>query len=153
MMLDRIDKEILALLQKNSKLNTKEIAQKVGLSVTPTYERIKKLEKDGVIDKYVAILNKEKLGKSIVSFCNVTLKLHSKPLLSTFESAIANFPEVTECYHIAGVYDYLIKIVTNDIAEYSDFISNKLGALEYIDNVQSSFVLKGIVHRTEINLD
>ncbi|MDI9342668.1 MAG: Lrp/AsnC family transcriptional regulator, partial [Sediminibacterium sp.] len=116
--LDKLDKHILKLLQKDCSLNTKQIADRVGLSVTPTYERIKRLEKGGVIESYVAVLNKEKVGKPLMVFCNVSLQLHSKPLLKKFEQTIIRFDEVMECYHMAGAFDYLLKVLAKDMNEY-----------------------------------
>lgn len=150
--LDKTDKHILRLLQKDCSLNSKQIADEVGLSVTPTYERIKRLEKSGVIEKYIAVLNKAKVGKSLVVFCNVSLQLHSKPLLKKFEQTIIRFDEVMECYHTAGAFDYLLKILANDMNEYQNFITNKLAALENISNVQSSFVMTEVRNKSEINL-
>lgn len=150
--LDKTDKHILRLLQKDCTLNSKQIADEIGLSVTPTYERIKRMEKSGVIEKYIAVLNKEKVGKSLVVFCNVSLQLHSKPLLKKFEQTIIKFDEVMECYHMAGAFDYLLKVLANDMNEYQNFITNKLAALENISNVQSSFVLTEVRNKTEINL-
>ncbi|CAN5528987.1 Lrp/AsnC family transcriptional regulator [soil metagenome] len=151
--LDKIDKQILNLLQKDCTLNTKQIADKVGLSLTPTYERIKRFEKKGVIENYVAILNKEKIGKSLVVYCNVSLQLHSKPLLKKFELAIVKFDEVMECYHTAGTFDYLLKVVTSDVGQYQDFLTNKLAATENISNVQSSFIMTEVKCKTNYRLE
>lgn len=151
--LDKLDKHILKLLQKDCSLNTKQIADRVGLSVTPTYERIKRLEKGGVIESYVAVLNKEKVGKPLMVFCNVSLQLHSKPLLKKFEQTIIRFDEVMECYHMAGAFDYLLKVLAKDMNEYQNFITNKLAALENISNVQSSFVMTEVRYKTDIKID
>jgi DNA-binding Lrp family transcriptional regulator len=151
--LDKLDKQILKQLQKDCMLNTKQIAGKVGLSVTPTYERIKRMERNGVIDKYVAILNKQKIGKSLLVFCNVSLQLHSKPLLKKFEQTVTKFDEVLECFHTAGTFDYLLKVVSADMNQYQDFITNKLAALENISHVQSSFVMTEVINKTEIKID
>ncbi len=138
--LDTIDKKILRLLQKDARLNTKEIADKIGLSVTPTYERLKKIEKTKVIKGYVALLDPQIIGKTCTAFCTVTLRLHSAPLLKQFEQALRSFPEVMECYHVAGAYDYLIKIVVDNMNDYKQLLVNKLAAMENIANVQSSLL-------------
>lgn len=151
--LDKLDKQILKQLQKDCMLNTKQIADKVGLSVTPTYERIKRMEKNGVIDKYVAILNKQKVGKPLLVFCNVSLQLHSKPLLKKFEQTVTRFDEVMECFHTAGTFDYLLKVLAADMVQYQDFITNKLAALENISHVQSSFVMTEVINKTEIKIE
>lgn len=150
--LDTIDKRILNALQKNSTLNTKEIAVKVDLSITATYERIKRLEKTGIIKGYVALIDKEKIGKSLIAFCSVSLQLHSKPLLNKFELAIAKIEEVMECFHVAGTYDYLLKIVVTDMNQYQDVLTNKLAIIENIGQVQSSFVMTEIKNETAYKL-
>ena len=150
--LDKLDKSILIHLQKDSTLNTKEIADKVGLSVTPTYERIKRMEKRGVIENNVELLNKEKIGKNLIVYCSVSLQVHSKPLLRKFELVIAKLDEVMECFHIAGMNDYLLKVVVNDMKHYQDFITNKLATAENIAHVQSSFVMTEVKFTTSYKL-
>lgn len=151
--LDKLDKQILKLLQKDCTLNSKQIADKVGLTITPTYERIKRMEKQGIIEKYVAIVNKQKIGRSLLVFCHVSLQLHSKPLLKKFEQTVVKFDEVMECFHTAGTFDYLLKVIAIDMSHYQDFITNKLAALENISHVQSSFVMTEIVNKTDIKID
>lgn len=150
--LDKTDRRILEVLQENARLNTKEIAHRIGLSVTPTYERLKKIEKMGVIRNYVTLLHPEKIGKTLVAFCNVSLQLHSQPLLKKFESAISQMEEVMECYHVAGTFDYLLKVVVNDMRNYQHFLTNKLAAIENIAQVHSSFVMTEIKHTTVFGL-
>ena len=139
--LDATDKKILNLLQQNSKANIKEIALKIGLTQTPTYERIKRLEKDGVIKNYIAVLDKEKVGFTIEVFCQVTLLVHSKDMITRFENAINKLDEVMECFHVAGNYDYLLKIIVKDMNCYQAFLKNKLSVLDSVANVQSTFVM------------
>lgn len=150
--LDKTDRKILEALQADARLNTKEIAHRVGLSVTPTYERLKKIEKSGVIKSYVTLLHGGKAGKTLVAFCNVSLQLHSQPLIKKFETAIAKMEEVMECYHVAGTYDYLLKVVVNDMRSYQNFLTNKLAAIENIGQVHSSFVMTEIKHTTAFRL-
>lgn len=150
--LDRIDKQILALLQENSKINIKEIALKVNLTTTPTYDRIKRMEKSGVIKRYIAELNKEKVGLELVVFCQVTLQVHSKLLITQFENAVAKMPEITGCFHIAGNFDYLLKIVTPNIKSYQLFLKNKLSVLASVANVQSNFVMSTVKENTKLEL-
>jgi DNA-binding Lrp family transcriptional regulator len=139
--LDLTDKKILNLLQQNSKVNIKEIALKIGLTQTPTYERIKRLEKDGVIKSYIAVLDKKKVGYTIEVFCQVTLLVHSKDMITRFENAINKIDEVMECFHVAGNYDYLLKIIVKDMNSYQAFLKNKLSVLDSVANVQSTFVM------------
>ncbi|MBB5634794.1 Lrp/AsnC family leucine-responsive transcriptional regulator [Pedobacter cryoconitis] len=150
---DPIDKKILKVLQADARLNTKQIAGKIGLTVTPTYERLKKIEQSGVIKEYVALLDRDKIGKTIVAFINVSLQLHSKPLINAFEKAIIKVPEVMECFHVAGNFDYLLKVVVKDMNSYQNFLSNKLATIENIAHVQSSFVMTEIKHQTAYVLD
>lgn len=146
--LDKLDKHILRLLQQDGTLNTKEIADEIGLTVTPTFERIKRMEKRGIIKAYVAMLDKEKLGKTIVVLCTVTLQVHSKSLLKKFEQAMQKLDEVMECYHTAGTFDYLLKVVSDNMSSYQDFLTNKLAATENIAHVHSSFVMTEVKHKT-----
>jgi len=139
--MDIIDRSILAILQKDGKITIKEIAERLNLTTTPIFERVKKLEKEGYIKSYKAILDRKKVGLELMVFCNVTLNLHQTDYLKKFEKDIQQFPEVVECYHIAGMFDYLIKIYTTDMEQYQYFLSNKLASLENISKVQSSFVM------------
>ena len=150
---DQIDKKILRLLQKNARLNTKEIADKIGLSVTPTYERLKKIEQSKIIKGYVALLDAKAAGKTCSAFCTISLRLHSAPLLKQFEQALKSFPEVMECYHVAGVYDYLIKVVVGNMDDYKNLLVNKLAAMENVSNVHSAFIMTEIKHETAYVLE
>ena len=150
--LDKIDKQILALLQENSKINIKEIALKVNLTTTPTYDRIKRMEKSGVIKRYIAELDKEKVGLGLVVFCQVTLQVHSKILITQFENAVSKMPEISGCFHIAGNFDYLLKIVTPNIKSYQLFLKNKLSVLASVANVQSNFVMSTVKENTKLEL-
>lgn len=151
-LLDSIDKQIVNLLQQNSKANIKEIALKIGLTQTPTYGRIKRLEKSGVIQKYVALLNKEKIGFTVEVFCQVTLLVHSKELITKFENAINKIDEVIECFHVAGNYDYLLKVIVKDMKSYQLFLKNKLSVLDSVSNVQSTFVMSSTKDTTILKL-
>ena len=151
MNLDLVDLKLLEILQENGKLTTKEIAQKVNLSPTPVYERIKRLERDGVIKKYVAIIDAEKIGKSLTVFCNVTLKEHTKEIGNQFVKDIVSLREVTECYNISGDYDFLLKIIVKDMKHYQSFVINDLGSVKNIGSAHSTFVI-GIIKETSIIL-
>jgi len=150
--LDNIDKQILALLQENSKINIKEIALKVNLTTSPTYDRIKRMEKAGVIKRYVAEINKEKVGLDLVVFCQVTLQVHSKALITQFENAVSKMPEITGCFHIAGNFDYLLKVVTPNIKSYQLFLKNKLSVLASVATVQSNFVMSTVKENAKLEL-
>jgi Lrp/AsnC family leucine-responsive transcriptional regulator len=150
--LDVIDWKLLNILQNNSNFSTKELAARVNLSSTPVYERVKKLENAGCIKKYVAILEAEKLGKSLTVFCNITLKEHTKEIGNQFVSDITSLKEVTECYNISGDYDFLLKIMIADMKHYQDFVINKLGLIKNIGSAHSTFVLGVIKHSYAIPL-
>ena len=150
--LDVTDKKILNLLQQNSKANIKEIALKIGLTQTPTYERIKRLEKTGVIKNYIAVLDKEKVGYMVEVFCQVTLLVHSKEMITRFENAINKIDEVMECFHVAGNYDYLLKIIVKDMNSYQAFLKNKLSVLDSVSNVQSTFVMSSTKDNSGLSL-
>lgn len=140
--LDDIDFKILGLLKSNAKLGTKEIASHIGLTNTPTYERIRRLEKRGVIKSYIAVIDKKKQGYTLSVLCNVQLKSHAADYLEEFEQAIVLLDEVIECYHIAGNYDYLLKIDIKDMDGYALFVKEKLAVIPHIATVQSSFVMR-----------
>ena len=142
--MDAIDKRILMVLQNDAKANIKIIAEKSGLSVSPTFARIKKLEQLGYIKKYVALLDEVKIGKSIQVFCQVTLSIHSKEVIDNFKKQIAKLNDVMGCYHVSGNYDFLLKIAVKDMNEYQQFAVEKLSIIEGISNVQSTFVLEEI---------
>ena len=150
MAIDKTDVSLLNLLQSNTKLNTKELAQKVGLSVTPTYERIKRLEKEGYIRQYVAILDRKLIDKNLMVISFVSLILHSNDMQIEFEKSVVEYPEVIECFHVTGSYDYQLKVIVSDMEEYQAFIKNKLSSINNIANVQSSFVMSSLKDTTAI---
>lgn len=139
--LDDKDRKILEILQKDGKTSIKEIAYKIGLSSTPVYERIKHLEKNKVINHYTAVLNKEKLGLELSVFCQVSIQYHTDSLIRKFESAIKSMEEIKEAYHIAGNFDYLLKVVVHDSKQYHHFVIDKLSKLDAVRTVQSNFVM------------
>ncbi|WP_430812562.1 MULTISPECIES: Lrp/AsnC family transcriptional regulator [unclassified Carboxylicivirga] len=151
--LDATDKKLLGLLQQNAKMTTKQLAHHLNLSTTPVFERIKRLERTGVIEKYVAIINREKIGKELIAFCHVSLKQHSHEVIGQFEAAIAKLPEVIECHHIAGMFDYTLKVITKNMETYHNFIYNKLAVVDHVGNVQSYFVMREIKTGTALHLD
>lgn len=139
--LDAIDSRIVLKLLENGKSTNKEIAESLNMTTTPVYDRIKRLERDGFIKGYTAIVDQKKMGFTLISFCTVSLETHSKEFIAQFESDIKELPEVMECYHIAGMFDYLLKIYSTDMADYQNFITTKLASLANIGKVQSSFIM------------
>ena len=152
MILDSIDKQLLVLLQKDCKQTNKELSNKLNLSVTAIYERIKKLEKEGIINKYVALLKNEKIDKAFVAFCHIKLIQHSQEYVVKFEREVANLSEVLECYHISGDYDYLLKVIVKDMEAFREFMVNKLTNINHIGSTHSMFVISEVKHTTAINL-
>lgn len=145
--LDAIDWKLLEILQQNGKLTTKEIAKKVNLSSTPVYERIKRMERLGIIKNYIAIVDAEKIGMSLTVFCNVTLKEHTKEIGNRFVKEITSLRQVTECYNISGDYDFMLKIIVKDMRQYQDFVINDLGSIKNIGSAQSTFVM-GVIKQS-----
>lgn len=139
--LDRIDILILRELQKDAKLTTKELAAKVNLSPSPTFERQKRLEREGYIRKYVAVVDPVKVGNGIMVLCNVRLKHHSKEFSRQFTSVIAGIDEVVECFNTSGDYDYLLKIYARDMRHYQEFVLGTLGDMDCIGSLHSIFVI------------
>jgi Lrp/AsnC family leucine-responsive transcriptional regulator len=149
-MLDPKDKKLLVLLQNDAKNTTKELASELDLSVTAVFERIKKLEKQQIIKRYVALLNPEKIQKNFIVLCHVKLVQHKKEYISQFEKEITQFPEVLECFHVSGDSDYILKICVKDIQEYREFMVSKLTNLQHIASTQSSFMIKEVKNSTVI---
>ena len=139
--LDRTDLMILRELQKDAKLTAKELAAKVNLSPSPTFERQKRLEREGYIRKYVAVVDPEKTGYGIMVLCNVRLKHHSKEYSRQFTSVISQMDQVVECFNTSGDYDYQLKIYARSMRDYQEFVLDALGDLDCIGSLHSIFVI------------
>ena len=151
--MDSFDKRIIYELQKDSKQTVKELASKVGLSPTPVHERVKKLERNGTISSYVALVKPVAVGLNLLAFCNVTLTQHRKEYLIRFEEEVILFKEVVECFHTAGNFDYILKIHVRDMEAYQSFIVNELADFEFIGKVESSFVMTTVKASTELPIE
>ncbi len=147
--LDQTDITILRILQRDSKKTAKEIATILNLTPSPVYERVRRLEKQGFIKKYVAILDKKLIDRSITTICQVSMRYHNEAFIEKFEEQIQNLAEVQECYHMAGQVDFILKIHTRSLEEYHDFVKTKLSKIENIGVLNSTFVLKEIKHSSE----
>lgn len=145
--LDAKDLDILRMLQQNGRVTVKEIADAVHLSTTPVHERVKRLEQSGIISYYTAILDAAKLGRKLMVICHVSLREHNKIAGSKFIKSIMAMNEVLECYSISGEFDFLLKVLTEDMETYYDFHVNKLSQVENVGHVQSTFVM-GVVKQT-----
>lgn len=139
--LDETDRKILRILQRNSDLTVKELAAKLHLSTSPTFERQKRLERDGYIERYMAVLNARKVGNGIMVLCNIRLKQHSQELIQEFMDVVQNLEEITECYNTSGDYDFLIKVYAHDMKSYQQFMLNTLGTINCIGSLHSIFVI------------
>ena len=150
--LDTVDIQILRTLQENARLTTKELAARVHLSTTPVFERLKRLESNGYIKKYIAVLDAEKLNQGFVVFCNVKMHRMSHDIAEQFSQMVKGIPEVTECYNISGNYDYLLKIHAPNMKYYQEFILNVLGTIESLGSLESTFVMDEIKHTYGIHI-
>ena len=139
--LDETDRKILRILQHNSDLTVKELATKLHLSTSPTFERQKRLERDGYIERYMAVVNPRKVGNGIMVLCNIRLKQHSQELIQEFMDVVQNLEEITECYNTSGDYDFLIKVYAHDMKSYQQFMLNTLGTINCIGSLHSIFVI------------
>jgi DNA-binding Lrp family transcriptional regulator len=146
--LDKKDLEILKYLQQNARMTVREIAEKVHLSTTPVHERIRRMEEAGVITQYVTLVNAAKIGKGLMVICYVSLKQHSKNAGAKFIKSIMEMNEVLECLTISGEFDFLLKVVTENMDSYYDFHVNRLSEIENVGNVQSVFVM-GVIKQTQ----
>jgi Lrp/AsnC family transcriptional regulator, leucine-responsive regulatory protein len=145
--LDKMDLAILRLLQENARITVKEISEKVHLSTTPVHERIKRMEETGVIKQYATLVDNTKVKKGLMVICYVSLKEHSKNAGDKFIKTILELSEVIECYNISGEFDFMLKVVAENMDAYYDFHVNKLSQIENMGHVQSAFVM-GIIKQT-----
>ena len=150
--LDKVDLQILRTLQSNARLTTKELASRVSLSSTPVFERMKRLESNGYIKKYIAILDAEKLNQGFVVFCNVKMSRLSREIAQDFARVIKEIPEVVECYNISGSFDYMLKIHAPNMKYYQEFVLNVLGTIENLSSLESTFVMDEIKHEYGIHI-
>lgn len=148
--LDEIDMKILEALQGDARITLKDLAAKVNLSSTPCFERWRRLERHGYIERYVTVLNPEKVHRGFTVFCSVKLRVLDYKVVQDFISVIREIPEVTECYHISGRYDYLLKIHAPDMQYYKYFIVNVLGRIDSIGAIDSSFVMDAVKNTYDI---
>lgn len=152
MAMDTTDKAILNFLQEDAKITHKQLSYRLNLSVTAIYERVKKMEKAGIIEKYAALLNRKILGRELLVLIQVKLNVHSHGNIAVFEKEIALLDEVHECFHVSGDYDYLLKATFDDMDGYRDFLVNKLAAISAIGSNHSIFVINEVKNEQGIRL-
>lgn len=150
--LDNTDIHLLKILGTDSKITMKELSARVNLSPSPVFERVKRLENNGYIKKYIALLDAEKLNYGLIIFCNIRLKQHDKSIGHDFVTDIMRLDEVVECYNISGDYDFLLKVHARDMKHYQDFVFNKLGSVKSIGSTHSTFVMCENKNSYNINL-
>lgn len=152
--MDSIDKKILQILQTNSQISNQELADKVALSASPCSRRVKLLEDQGYINSYVALVDPEKVGLPLSVIVLVMLNSHDAKTMQAFENKIQSYPEVVQCYLIAGqTADYMMKVTVPNLNHYQQFLLNKLISIEGVSNVHSSFVLRSITNKTALPLN
>lgn len=150
---DVIDKKILNILQERGRITNANLAAEVGLSPPPILERVKKLEKSGVITGYIAQVDPKKVEKATIVYVSLTIARHRVKSFDHVNQELNNFPEVLEIYHISGEEDYLIKVVVKDIQEYEQFLLKKLATIPAISRIKSNVVLSTIKHSTKIFIE
>ena len=142
--IDQTDIDILRALQENGRLSTRELAAKVHRSPTPVFDRVKKLENEGVIKAYTALIDMDKIGRGFTVFCNVRLRHINTQIHVDFAREVQAMPEVSECYNVSGEFDYMLKVQVPDMKSYRQFVTGRLGLLSMLDSVQSVFVMEDI---------
>ena len=152
MKLDHTDKRILRSLQNDSKSNIKELAAELNMTKSPIYDRMKRYEREGIIEKYVAVLDTKKLETSMVVFCSVSLDSQKLEQIEMFSEAVECIPEVIECYLMGGANDFLLKVIVKDLQAYHQFSAGKLAALPNVSQIKSTFVMNEVKRSTVIPL-
>lgn len=150
--IDEIDRKLLNILQDNSRITIRELSEKLHLSTTPIHERIKKLEKNGLIKDYVTLIDPKKIGCKLTVYVSVTLLNHSKEIIDEFEAEMQKLPEVMECYYVSGTWDFLLKILCEDMETYHDFVIHKFSVIKNVTQFYSSFVMSEtkVTHKYEL---
>ena len=149
-LLDSFDRAILALLQQDGRATNQEVADAIGLSPSPCLRRIRRLESDGLIKTYVALLDPEALGLSVTAFVRVRLDRQQDRVLEAFETAVTAFPEVMECYLMTGEADYQLRVLVPSLGAFEDFLRQKLTRIPGVGQVTTSFALRPVVTRTAL---
>jgi len=150
--LDEVDIQLLALLQKDGRITNADLAKTVGLSPPSVLQRVRVLEKSGLVRGYHAVLDAERLGLRITALAMISLSLHQEQPIERFRRSINEIPEVLECYHVSGEFDFLLKIVVRDIRAYEQLIRERLSKIKGIQQIKTSFVLSTTKHTTQIPL-
>jgi len=150
--LDFIDKQIVNLLQENGRIANNELAKRVGLTTTPTLERVKRLEREGVIKGYTAWIDRDAIGKGLTVFCSIKLTVHQLGKMEEFSSHIARVPEILACYNTTGEYDYLLHVIVKDTGEYEQFLRTKLTQIPGVERIYTGIVLSVLKEQSKITV-
>ncbi len=153
MKIDLIDKQILAILQQDARITNVQLAKKIGISPPAMLERVKRLEKNGIIKRYVAILDPSKVSKGVFALVSVSLSAHQLASIDQFTKQIKKLDEVLECYHVAGEEDFILKIAVSSIQDYENFILSKLTKINGVSKVNTKFVLSTVKYNTKIKIE
>jgi Lrp/AsnC family leucine-responsive transcriptional regulator len=145
---DKTDMGILKLLQQDGKMTYKELAEKLGKTINPIMERVKRLSTEGYIESTVALVNLEKVGASFIAFPHINLTNHLEQTMTMFKQKMIEYPEVMECYHLTGHYDFMLKVIFPNMAAYDRFLKDKIGSLPYVGAVQSFLALSEVKRNT-----
>jgi Lrp/AsnC family leucine-responsive transcriptional regulator len=152
MKFDDIDLKILDILQSNSNITNAQLAAEIGTSASGMLDRVKRLEKAGIIKKYVALVDPEKAGRGVLALVSVSLTAHKMNAFDVFTQRINKIEEVLECYHTAGEEDFVLKVAVKDIQEYENFILKKLTRIEGVNRVKTNFILSTVKYDTKIKI-
>ncbi|WP_136465679.1 Lrp/AsnC family transcriptional regulator [Flagellimonas onchidii] len=152
MELDKIDRQLVKLLQEDCKKTTKQYADSLDLSKTAVYERIRRLERTGIVTNYVALIDKEKVHRDFTVLCHIRLVQHTKENVLRFEREVLKLDEVSECFHVSGDYDYILKVNVRDMKEYREFMVTKLTAISNIGSTQSSFAIREVKNSPSVHI-
>jgi len=148
--LDALDQKILAALQDDGRMTNQELADQIGLSPSPCLRRVRQLEADGVIARYVALVNPQSVGLAVSAFVRVRLDQQDDRHLATFETAVAEFPEVMECYLMSGDADYQLRVLVGSLSHFEDFLRYRLTRVKGVANVTTSFALRPVIYKTAL---
>jgi len=154
MKLDRLDRRILEVLQRNGRISNLDLAEKIGLSPSPCSRRVKQLEDEGIIERHVTLLSQSRLGLKLVALIQISMDRHTPERFENFEAHVSKFPEVLECSLVTGqAADYVLKVVVPDMDYYQEFLLGKLTRIKGVTGVHSSFVMRKIIEKTELPLN
>jgi Lrp/AsnC family leucine-responsive transcriptional regulator len=148
--LDAIDRKIIDYLQADGRMSNQDLSEKIGLSASPCLRRVRQLESNGIISRYVALVDPDKMGLSVTAFVRVRLDQQDDRHLQEFETAVAGFPEVMDCYLMTGEADYQLRILVRSLTQFEDFLRRRLTRVKGVANVTTSFALRPVIYKTAV---